>query len=563
MLELLTRLGYTLSLKKCSFVPSTCKKFLGFFIDSLRQRVYIVSTRVPGCKLFCREVNAAISFCTKNSRKIWGIGWDKKDKIVLGDYWLHNDERPIHEKEADVILKSLLSLGKSLPNSRVDVCTDNMAVICAWNSQGGKSQDSDVNIDLHLSFVSSVQNVADGASRILSAADTMLNAGSWLKVEDCFGPHTVDLMSLDSNVMCSSDNKPLRHFTPWPTPETAEVNVFSRDLTKESNPYVYPPFVLIFPLLNFLREQRISCTIDSKIGNMWWPNLINNVIGSVCLGLKGEKGLLKYLVEGALLWIEVAIVGQIDLGAIDKRLADLDERTCSSVGFKSEKSLLTALTHFLEESGCPSLTSCTPDDVRRFLVWKDSCGKTVVHDVQCPFLGLQGLFGCNCPKRLPSSTVEGWDSSFEMGNQASAPVVKEYLKLIKAEQAHAHVVPKQAKPIFLTKVEAMCCFISREVKILGLPLKEKFILYRDQAWFKLQFFAGDRAGNLSFVEAQEKCEDLEVCPIKGLLDYVEFCKAYNVDLSKGYLFRIVSENGIVLDKPVSYSVFWENSWNVI
>lgn len=61
-------------------------------------------------------------------------------------------------------------------------------------------------------------------------------------------------MSLDSNVMCSSDNKPLRHITPWPTPETAGVNVFSQDLTKESNPYVYPPFVLIFPLLNFLRE---------------------------------------------------------------------------------------------------------------------------------------------------------------------------------------------------------------------------------------------------------------------------------------------------------------------
>lgn len=283
---------------------------------------------------------------------------------------------------------------------------------------------------------------------------------------------------------------------------------------------------------------------------------------------------------------DILQVGQIDLGAIDKRLADLDERTCSSVGFKSKKSLLTALTHFLEESGCPSLTSCTPDDVRRFLVWTDSFGKTVVHDVQCPFLGLQGLFGCNCPKWLASSTVEGmiqklvnifqdmglglgWDSLLEMGNPASAPVAKEYLKLIKAEQARAHVVPKQAKPIFLTKIEAMCCFFSREVKILGLPLKEKFILYRDQAWFKLQFFAGDRAGDLSFVVAQEvrflndgsglvfrhtfgktlrggkgqfntfvikKCEDLEVCSIKGLLDYVEFCKAYNVDLSKGYLF---------------------------
>lgn len=277
LLELLTRLGYTFSLKKCSFVPSTCKNFLGFFIDSLRQayilpldkkqkfielREFILSLKevdlktlqrfcgkcismslaVPGCKLFCREVNAAISFCTKNSRKVKVSGalrneleywkfidsWSgcskwrpefhnrvelttdssglrygalvgtEKDRIVLGDYWLHNDERPIHGKEADAISKSLLSLGQSLLNSRVDVCTDNMAVICAWNSQGGKSQGLNnlikqifkvvmlYNIDLHLSFVSSVQNVADGASRIRCAADTMLNARSWLKVEDCF-----------------------------------------------------------------------------------------------------------------------------------------------------------------------------------------------------------------------------------------------------------------------------------------------------------------------------------------------------------------------------------------
>jgi hypothetical protein len=37
MVELLTRLGYTLSLSKCSLVPSTCKRCLGFLVDSVRQ----------------------------------------------------------------------------------------------------------------------------------------------------------------------------------------------------------------------------------------------------------------------------------------------------------------------------------------------------------------------------------------------------------------------------------------------------------------------------------------------------------------------------------------------
>ena len=51
----------------------------------------------------------------------------------------------------------------------------------------------------------------------------------------------------------------------------------------------------------------------------------------------------------------------------------------------------------------------------------------------------------------------------EIGNPASAQVVKEYLKLIRVEQAKSHVLPKQAKPIFLTKVSS---FIDREIKIV-------------------------------------------------------------------------------------------------
>lgn len=289
------------------------------------------------------------------------------------------------------------------------------------------------------------------------------------------------------------------------------------------------------------------------------------------------------------------------------RLAELDERTSSSSAFKRKNCLSTSLVGFLRKSGCQSLRLSTPDDVRRFLIWKDSFGKTIIHDIQCPFLGIKGSVECDCPKRLASATVEGviqqlvnifedngmgrsWDVMSNTGNPALAPTVKEYLKLVKAEQARAHVLPKQAKPIFLTKIKAICSYINREIQIETLSLKEKFILFRDQAWFKLQFFAGDRASDLSIVIAQEvrmlndgsglffqhtfgktlrggkgrhnsfvikKCCDLEVCPVKGLLDYVQFCKLSRVNLSTGYLFRIVSENGRVLDKPVNYSVVYE------
>ena len=200
-------------------------------------------------------------------------------------------------------------------------------------------------------------------------------------------------------------------------------------------------------------------------------------------------------------------------------------------------------------------------------------GKTTIHDIQCPFLGQKGSFHCNCPKRLASNTVEGiinqpvnifddiglgrdWNIVSESGNPASAQAVKEYLKLIRVEQAKSHVLPKQAKPIFLTKVKAISSFIDREIKIVSLSLREKFTLYRDQAWWKIQFFAGDRAGDLALVVAQEvkiltdgsglvfqhtfgktlrsskgksnsfvikRCNDIDICHVKDLMDYVNFC----------------------------------------
>ena len=37
LVEILTRLGYTLSLKKCNLIPLTCIRFLGFLADSVEQ----------------------------------------------------------------------------------------------------------------------------------------------------------------------------------------------------------------------------------------------------------------------------------------------------------------------------------------------------------------------------------------------------------------------------------------------------------------------------------------------------------------------------------------------
>ena len=119
---------------------------------------------------------------------------------------------------------------------------------------------------------------------------------SWFLVENNYGPHTIDLMSLDSNVMTTKSGFNLRHFTPAPSPLTDGVNFFAQDLSKEENPYVSPPFTLIFPVLNFLKQQRVRvCTMIAQElveTPQWYPLIKRHTVSSFVIGNKGQKGVI-------------------------------------------------------------------------------------------------------------------------------------------------------------------------------------------------------------------------------------------------------------------------------
>lgn len=110
----------------------------------------------------------------------------------------------------------------------------------------------------------------------------------------------------------------------------------------------------------------------------------------------------------------------------------------------------------------------------------------------------------NCPLFFQDHGFgKTWDPASCTGNPACAPLIKEYLKLIREEQARSHVLHKQAKPIFVSKLGKMAQFINNQLSRPDLSLRERFVLLRDQAWFKLQFCAGDRAGDLALTVSQE------------------------------------------------------------
>lgn len=152
-------------------------------------------------------------------------------------------------------------------------------------------------------------------------------------------------------------------------------------------------------------------------------------------------------------------------------------------------------------------------------------------------------------------------------------MVKEYVTAVKEEQARARILPKQTKPMFIGKVRSIASFIGDQLQCSD-----------------LQFFAGDRASDISNILVQEvkeipdksgyvfshtysktlrggdgksnifiikRCKDSLICPIFALEQYFLGSSNLGLNLATGFLFRLVTEGGRVLDAPVTYSAMYE------
>ena len=234
-----------------------------------------------------------------------GVFPDESDNSVeVRDYWVPSDRsQPIVIREALALKNTILAGAGSLAASRVDAHVDSLPLVRAWSNQGGKSKAlSDVilaiyettlkfNIALSLVYVPSRDNPADTLSRALSDSDCMLSPRVWGEVEWCWGPHSVDLMALDSNAPRDSHGFRLRHFTLWPSPESAGVNIFAQTLHSSDNAYVFPPLALVGIVLRFLSSKPCPFTFvtpDPHPRRYWWPLISGRSTDSVRLGALGD-----------------------------------------------------------------------------------------------------------------------------------------------------------------------------------------------------------------------------------------------------------------------------------
>ena len=121
----------------------------------------------------------------------------------------------------------------------------------------------------------------------------MLSKRAWEQVERLFGPHTFDLMSLDSNCQYDATGQCLPRFTPCATPCSSGINVFAQSLPSDHNLYVFPPFVLIAPLLKCILKQDFHGAFTIIIPNLrprrfWWALLQSLAVDQVLLEEKTE-----------------------------------------------------------------------------------------------------------------------------------------------------------------------------------------------------------------------------------------------------------------------------------
>lgn len=119
-------------------------------------------------------------------------------------------------KEALAFVNTLQA-GKALvTNERMDAHNDDMAFLQSWEKKGSKNVQLNnalqklhqtafkLNAVISLKYVPSSANPADPPSRVLSDLDCMLSRKAWQELEKRFGPHTIDLMFLDSNTQTDS-----------------------------------------------------------------------------------------------------------------------------------------------------------------------------------------------------------------------------------------------------------------------------------------------------------------------------------------------------------------------
>ena len=233
-----------------------------------------------------------------------GSGWggilqfpEQPHQESHGLWDLAESDLPIVVKETLALLYVLQRVASLVFNARTDCCVDSATLVACWRKDG--SRNTHVNNALkeifHLTLSANLQVILHLVpSQQNLDRDWMLSPASWLIVHRAIGPFTINLMATSPNVQKKLSDRALPFFVPSPSPQALGVNVFSQTLFPSHNAYVFPPFVLVGPLIRFLASQSCPYTIvvpDLRPRKYWWPLLVSSCVDSFKLDSKGDHNI--------------------------------------------------------------------------------------------------------------------------------------------------------------------------------------------------------------------------------------------------------------------------------
>ena len=292
----------------------------------------------------------------------------------------------------------------------------------------------------------------------------------------------------------------------------------------------------------------------------------------------------------------------ISVEHIEERIKTLDQRLDASRYSQQKCNLKKELEQFLVSlNPAKDVYTALPNDLRKFLIFKEKHGRTKLHDQACPRKGSAEKSSCSCFTTLAAKSVDSligklraifrdlgregdWNPALLTGNPAASLTMKRHLQSVMLEQNSHSVAKKQAVPLMFDKLGKLCRYLtyqaSREKEMV-----KKFLLLRDRAYFALTCHSGDRGGDLSLLSSDRLLElpksegiivsqvtgktfsldkpnnfmlytskDTDICPVRHLQDYIAFSDASQIKLDTGYLFRVSTKEGQIIDKPMSSSL---------
>ena len=187
------------------------------------------------------------------------------------------------------------------------------------------------------------------------------------------------------------------------------------------------------------------------------------------------------------LHLAVTSTVRVDETAIKERFKEFQSVIRSNPYQRQKSALEQQLSQFLGAlTPSRTVTSCTASDIVNFL-------RTVVHSSLC------SRASCTCPKRLAAGSVDSLIGRLRAvfnnlgrlndSNPVAHPLVKDYLKLVRQEQAGLAITPVQAVPLFFDKFRRLIAFL-RGLLLSHAPHSRsgKYILVRDATFFVVDFF---------------------------------------------------------------------------